>query len=142
MDLMTKETFGPILPIMRVRDEQEALSLANASSYGLTATVWTRSKHNGIQLAQKLDAGSVVVNDCLISYAATESPFGGVKDSGIGRVNGDVGLRSYCHTQSIVIDRFGGRSEAMWFPYSMRKQKLVERMMRLLWGTSLGRWLS
>ena len=142
MAVMREETFGPILPILRVRDEQEALSLANDSRYGLNANIWTKNKHKGLELALKIDAGSVVVNDCMVTYGATESPFGGVKDSGIGRVNGDVGLRSYCHTQSIAIDRFGGRSEAMWFPYSLRKQKLVQRMMRLLWGTSLGRWLS
>ena len=142
MAIMRDETFGPILPIMRVRDEQEALSLANDSVYGLNASIWTKNKRKGFELAKKIEAGSVVINDCLISYGATELPFGGVKDSGIGRVNGEVGLRSYCHTQSVVIDRFGGRSEAMWFPYSLRKQQLIQRMMRLLWGTSLGRWLS
>jgi acyl-CoA reductase-like NAD-dependent aldehyde dehydrogenase len=142
MTIMRDETFGPVLPIMRVRDEQEALSLANDSRYGLNANIWTKSRHHGVELAKKLESGCVVVNDCMVNYGATESPFGGVKDSGIGRVNGDIGLRSYCHTQSIVVDRFGGRSEAMWFPYSLRKQKLVQRMMRVLWGTSLGRWLS
>lgn len=142
MTIMREETFGPIMPIMRVRDEQEALSLANDSRYGLNANIWTKSRHHGLELAKKVESGCVVVNDCMVNYGATESPFGGVKDSGIGRVNGDTGLRSYCHTQSIVIDRFGGRSEAMWFPYSLRKLKLIQRMMRVLWGTSLGRWLS
>jgi hypothetical protein len=78
----------------------------------------------------------------MVTYGVTESPFGGVKDSGIGQVNGEIGLRSYCHAQSIVIDRFGGKSEFMWYPHSARKLKWVKRMMATLWGTSLGRWLS
>ena len=78
----------------------------------------------------------------MVSYAVTESPFGGRKDSGIGRVNGELGLKSYCHEQSILVDRFGGKSEALWYPYSLRKLKLFQRVMRLVWGTPLGRFLS
>ena len=142
MQIMRDETFGPVLPIMRVRDESEALRLANDSRYGLNASVWTRNKRKGVSLARSIQSGSAVVNDCMVTYGVTESPFGGVKDSGIGQVNGEIGLRSYCHAQSIVIDRFGGKSEFMWYPHSARKLKWVKRMMTALWGTSLGRWLS
>ena len=83
-----------------------------------------------------------VVNDCMVTYGATESPFGGVKDSGIGRVNGEMGLRSYCHTQSIVISRLGGRTEPLWYPHSAGKLSRLKRRMRFIWGTSLGRLLS
>ena len=95
-----------------------------------------------MELAQSLESGCVVVNDCMVTYGVTESPFGGVKDSGIGRVNGELGLKSYCNTQSIVVDRFGGKEEAMWFPYTAGKYKTVRRMMNWIWGTPLGRWLS
>jgi acyl-CoA reductase-like NAD-dependent aldehyde dehydrogenase len=142
MTIMTEETFGPVLPIMRVRDEAEALRLANDSLYGLNANVWTRNKHKGAELARALESGNVVVNDCMVSYGITESPFGGVKQSGIGQVNGEIGLKSYCHAQSIVMDRFGAKTEPMWFPYSGRKLKTVRRMMRIVWGTPLGRLLS
>lgn len=142
MAVMREETFGPVLPILRVRDESEALRLANDSGYGLSASVWTRSKPRGTALARAIDSGSVVVNDCLVAYGLTESPFGGVKDSGIGRVNGELGLKSYCQVQSIVVDRFGGRAEAMWFPYSLRKFKFLQKMMRFVWGTPLGRLVS
>jgi acyl-CoA reductase-like NAD-dependent aldehyde dehydrogenase len=142
MRIMRDETFGPILPIMRVADEQEALALANDSRYGLNANVWTRNKRRGKQLAKAIESGSVVVNDCAITYAVAESPFGGTKDSGIGRVNGEQGLKSFCRIQSIVIDRMGGKSEPLWYPYTTRKTKMVKRIMRLLWGTPLGRWLS
>ncbi|MEE9608998.1 MAG: succinic semialdehyde dehydrogenase [Myxococcota bacterium] len=142
MSIMSQETFGPVLPIMRVRDEDEALRLANDSRYGLNASVWTKNKRKGTALAKSIESGSVVVNDCMITYGVTESPFGGVKESGIGQVNGEIGLKSYCHAQSIVIDRFGLKSEMLWYPYSAQKMKTIKRMLRFLWGTSLGRILS
>jgi acyl-CoA reductase-like NAD-dependent aldehyde dehydrogenase len=142
MAVMREESFGPLLPIQRVRDEGEALRLANDSSYGLGASVWTRDKRRGVELARALETGSAVVNDCMITYAIPEAPFGGVKESGLGRVHGDIGLRGYCRVQSIVVDRFGAKSERIWFPYDGRKARWVARAMRLLWGTPLGRWLS
>ncbi|MBW2269673.1 MAG: aldehyde dehydrogenase family protein [Deltaproteobacteria bacterium] len=142
MRVMRDETFGPLLPIMRVPDEAAALRYANDSRYGLNANVWTRNKHKGAEMARAIESGCVVVNDCMVTYAVTEAPFGGVKESGIGRVNGEMGLRGYCHAQSIVIDRFGGRSELFWYPYTRRKLGMMKRMLRLMWGTSLGRWLS
>ena len=142
MRVMQDETFGPILPIMRVRSEEEALALANDTRYGLNANVWTRNKRRGTQLARQIDSGCVVVNDCMLTYGVTESPFGGVKESGIGRVNGELGLKGFCHTRSIVIDRLGGSTEPIWFPYTAGKLKGLKRAMRALWGTSLGRWIS
>jgi acyl-CoA reductase-like NAD-dependent aldehyde dehydrogenase len=142
MAIMREETFGPVLPIMRVRDEEEGLRLANDTRYGLNANVWTRDKRKGVELAKQIHSGSAVVNDCMLTYGITESPFGGRKESGIGQVNGEIGLRSYCYAQSIAVDRFGGRSEFLWFPYTARKTRVLRRMMRLLWGSPLGRLLS
>jgi acyl-CoA reductase-like NAD-dependent aldehyde dehydrogenase len=142
MKVMREETFGPVLPIMRVRDEAEALRLANDTRYGLNANVWTRDKRRGVELARSIDSGMVCVNDCMITYGVTESPFGGVKESGIGRVNGEQGLKGYCYVQSVVIDRLGGKSEVLWYPYSARKLSLIARMVRFLWGTPLGRLFS
>jgi acyl-CoA reductase-like NAD-dependent aldehyde dehydrogenase len=142
MAVMRDETFGPVLPIMRVRDEEEALRCANDTRYGLSANVWTRDKRKGAALGKRIESGSVVVNDCMLTYGTAEAPFGGCRESGIGQVNGEVGLRSYCHAQSIIIDRFGGKSEFLWFPYTARKVRMLRRMMRFLWGTPLGRLLS
>jgi acyl-CoA reductase-like NAD-dependent aldehyde dehydrogenase len=142
MAVMREETFGPVLPIMRVRDEQDALRLANDTAYGLNANVWTRDKRKGEALARAIQSGAAVVNDCMVTYGVTESPFGGRKESGIGQVNGEAGLKGFCHAQSILIDRFGSKAEFLWFPYTARKQKTLRRLMRLLWGTPLGRWLA
>lgn len=142
MAVMREETFGPVLPIMRVRDEEEALRLANDTRYGLNANVWTRDRRKGERLARAVQSGSAVINDCMLTYGATESPFGGVKESGIGQVNGETGLRSFCHAQSIIVDRFGAKSEFLWYPYSAKKLAWLRRAMRWVWGTPLGRWLS
>jgi acyl-CoA reductase-like NAD-dependent aldehyde dehydrogenase len=142
MRVMREETFGPVLPIMRVADEAEALRLANDTDYGLNASVFTGDRRHGVELAKSIESGCVVVNDCMLTYGVPESPFGGIKQSGIGRVNGEQGLRSYCNTQSILIDRVGAASEPLWYPYSARKHSFIQRAMKLLWGTSLGRLLS
>ncbi len=142
MAIMREETFGPVLPIMRVRDEAEALRLANDSRYGLNANVWTRDRRRGELLARAVQSGSAVVNDCMLTYGATESPFGGVKESGIGQVNGDSGLRGFCHAQSIMSDRFGAKTEFLWYPYSGKKLAWLRRALRWVWGTPLGRLIS
>jgi succinate-semialdehyde dehydrogenase/glutarate-semialdehyde dehydrogenase len=142
MDVMREETFGPVLPIMRVRNVEEALAFANDSAYGLNANVWTRNKRQGLELAKRLESGCVVVNDCMVTYAIPESPFGGMKQSGIGRVNGEAGLKGFYQERSIVIDRVGGKTEPTWYPYTEKKTQTLKRLMRVLWGTSLGRLLS
>ncbi|HMJ53894.1 MAG TPA: aldehyde dehydrogenase family protein [Polyangiaceae bacterium] len=142
MALMREETFGPILPIVRVRDENEALRLANDCVYGLAANVWTKDKDKAVRLAKRLEAGAVCVNDSAITYGVTEAPFGGRKASGVGQVNGDAGLKSYCFAQPIVIDRFGLKEEQMWYPYTAEKVKVLQKIMKWVWGTPLGRMMS
>jgi acyl-CoA reductase-like NAD-dependent aldehyde dehydrogenase len=141
MDIMREETFGPVLPIQVVREEEDAIRLANDTRFGLNANVWTRDRGKGKEFANQIQAGTAVVNDCIIGYALAESPFGGVKESGIGRVNGELGLKSYCHVQSVIIDRFATKGEAMWYPYTARKTRLFRRILNLLYRSPLGRLL-
>ncbi len=141
MAIMREETFGPCLPIQVVRDEEEALALANDSSYGLQASVWTRDSWKGKRLANRIHAGGVVVDDVLVTYGIAESPFGGVKESGIGRVNGELGLKSYCHVQSVVLPRLRGKRELLWYPYDAKSLALVRRALRLLYRSPLGKLL-
>jgi len=142
MLIMREETFGPVIPIMRVRDEEEAIRMANDSDYGLGANVWTKNKRRGFEIAQRIESGSVNVNDFTITYGVTEAPFGGRKNSGIGRVNGEIGLKGYCHIQPILIDRFGGKQTASMYPCSKKKEVGMQKFMRFLWGTPIGRWIS
>ncbi|MFQ5514105.1 MAG: aldehyde dehydrogenase family protein [Myxococcota bacterium] len=142
MRVMREETFGPVLAIMRVRDEEEALQLANDSCYGLSGSVWTRDRKRGLELAQRLETGSVSVNETSLTYGVTEAPFGGVKQSGVGQVNGETGLRGFCHARPIIVDRFGLDREQAWYPFSAAKARTMRRIMRLVWGTPLRRWIS
>jgi acyl-CoA reductase-like NAD-dependent aldehyde dehydrogenase len=142
MAVMREETFGPILPIVRVRDEAHALRLANDSSYGLTASLWTRDRAKALRLAQELQAGSVCINDAGVTYGALEAPFGGVKASGVGRVNGDEGLRGFCHAKPLIIERFGRKRESVWYPHTRETEQTLRKAIRWLWATPLGRLMS
>jgi len=142
MKIMCEETFGPVLPILRVRDEDEAVRLANDSRYGLGANVWTRSAAHGEALARRIDSGSVCVNDMMMTYGAFEAPFGGRRESGVGSVNGPDALLGYCHVQPILTDRMGGRATSGHYPYSAARDAGMQKFMRFLWGTRVGRWLA
>jgi succinate-semialdehyde dehydrogenase/glutarate-semialdehyde dehydrogenase len=142
MAIMREETFGPILPIVRVRDEDEAVKLADDSPYGLAANVWTRDDAKGIRLAKRLCTGSVCVNESAIAYGAVEAPFGGRRTSGVGQVNGEAGLKGYSFAQPILLDRFGAKEERVWYPYGDDKARLLQKVMHWMWGTRIGRWLA
>jgi succinate-semialdehyde dehydrogenase/glutarate-semialdehyde dehydrogenase len=142
MAIMREETFGPILPIVRVRDEEEALRLANDTTYGLAANVWTKDDDKAVRLAKRLHVGSVCVNETAIAYGATEAPFGGRRASGVGQVNGETGLRGYCFAQPIILDRFGLKEEHVWYPYTKDKARSLQRVIKWLWGTRIGRWIA
>jgi acyl-CoA reductase-like NAD-dependent aldehyde dehydrogenase len=133
MSVIREETFGPVLPIIKVRDAEEALRLANDSRYGLDACVFTRDKEKASQMAEKLFAGTVCINDGLVNYIIPDTPMGGVKDSGFSRRHGAEGIRKYCYQKSIVIDRFGLKSDFPWFPASEKKTMQMRRLISLLW---------
>jgi len=137
MELMREETFGPIVSVMRVRDEDEAVRLANDSHYGLSGSVWTKNVRKGIEIAKRLETGSVVINDAAMAYGAPEAPFGGMKDSGVGYVNGQGALRSYTHQQPILIDRWNQKKERVWYPHSKKTVEEVDGMVRYIYGTAL-----
>jgi succinate-semialdehyde dehydrogenase/glutarate-semialdehyde dehydrogenase len=141
MQIMREETFGPILPIMRVRDEEEALRLANDTEYGLSATVWTKDAYKGAELARRIEAGGVCINDMTMTYGCPEAPFGGRKQSGVGHVNGESGLKSYCQPLPIITDRFGGKQARSFYPYTARKDAGLRRIIRLVFDSPLRRLL-
>ncbi|MBC7174197.1 MAG: succinate-semialdehyde dehydrogenase (NADP(+)) [Polyangiaceae bacterium] len=101
-----EETFGPVLSLYRVDSEEEAIRLANKSSYGLSASVWTRDIRRGQAIAERVMCGSVNVNDGAAAAAGSiEAPMGGMRDSGLGRRHGAEGIRKYTEAQTIAIQR-------------------------------------
>ncbi len=106
MACMTEETFGPTVPIMKVADADEAVRLANDSQYGLAASVWTKDAARGEEIARRIEAGAVCVNDAQLNYLALELPMGGWKASGLGSRHGAGGIRKYCRQQSLLVTRF------------------------------------
>ncbi|MGN6160316.1 MAG: aldehyde dehydrogenase family protein [Marmoricola sp.] len=135
MSVMTDETFGPVIPVMRVRDEDEAVALANQSSYGLSGSVWTRDRSRGRRLAARLECGSVDVNDASAHLVFFGAPQTGWKKSGIGgRLGGPDGIRRFCRTQAVVDDRVvvPVMPWLAWYPRSPLKDFAVTRAFRIL----------
>ncbi len=134
MLVMREETFGPVLPIMKVRDDEEAIRLAGDSVYGLNASIWSRNEERARHIAEeRIDSGCVAVNDCLVNFAMPGLPFGGVKESGMGRTHGKEGLREFSKVKSVAVDRFGLRGELTWFPYPRGGYGALKKMLNLLY---------
>lgn len=135
MSLMREETFGPVIPIMKVTNAEEALKLANDSRYGLGSSIFSRDKSTAWQLAEALQSGTVCINDSLINYIIPEAPMGGIKDSGFGHRHGAEGIRKYCRQKTIVTDRLGLKEEFPWYPASEKKSRQIRHLLRLLCRT-------
>jgi len=135
MKIMTEETFGPTLPIMKVADAEEAVRLANDSPYGLGSSVFTRDTERGEQIARRLETGAANVNDAMINYTVLELPMGGAKASGLGSRHGPGGIRKYASQQAIVVTpRLALKREVHMYPYSGRTSRLLAGVFKLLYG--------
>jgi acyl-CoA reductase-like NAD-dependent aldehyde dehydrogenase len=133
MRCMTEETFGPLLPIMKVADAEEAVRLANDSPYGLQAAVYTRDIAKGQAIGRRLEAGACCINDAQVNFTAFEAPMGGWKSSGIGSRHGAGGIRKYCRQQTMLSNRFAPNSDPYMFPYSAFRTKLQAAVMGLIY---------
>ena len=134
MSAMTEETFGPTLPIMKVKDSDEAVRLANDSPYGLSASVFSKDIDRGEAVARQVLSGAVCVNDALMNYGALELPMGGAKASGLGSRHGAGGIRKYTQQQAILTSRLHPKHDIHHFPYNAKTTKLLMRFFRLMWG--------
>jgi len=135
MTVMTQEIFGPIVPFMRVSTEEEAIRLSNQSHLGLNAYVFSGDRDHGRRIAERVEAGSVLVNDVVSNGGTCDAPFGGIKESGFGRAMGDDSLREMCNVKHISVDRLKmGERDPLWFPYTEKSYGYFRKGIKALFG--------
>jgi succinate-semialdehyde dehydrogenase/glutarate-semialdehyde dehydrogenase len=140
MPIMKEEVFGPVIAVVPVNGDEEAVSLANASPYGLAGSVWSRDQRLARKIAARVNAGAVMINDHLMSHGLAETPWGGFGDSGFGRTHAEMGFREMLKAQVIVDDALPFVKRNLWWqPYSEKTYKGVRAIVELLAGATLGK---
>jgi acyl-CoA reductase-like NAD-dependent aldehyde dehydrogenase len=129
-----EETFGPTLTVSRVRDGDEAVDRANASVYGLGGSVFSRSR--GMELARRLRSGMTSINGTIAFAGIPALPFGGVGDSGFGRIHGEDGLREFARAKAITRRRMPSPLPAMSFDRTPKAVSLITRAVKFMHGRS------
>ena len=129
---VTEETFGPTITVTKVKDVDEAITLTNATTYGLAGSVF--SKRRGMEIARQLRSGMTSVNSVLSFAGVPGLPFGGSGDSGFGRIHGDDGLREFTRAKAITRQRFALPLPLMSFERSEKTDRLLVKTIRLLHG--------
>jgi len=130
MHLFRDETFGPILAVQIVKDAEEAIRLANASEFSLAASVWTNDSTRGTEIARRLRAGTVMVNDAVCGFAIAEAPHGGTGLSGWGRTHGKSGLLEMVHLKYLDVDRLPRMEKPWWFRYGAQLEQAADDFLR------------
>jgi acyl-CoA reductase-like NAD-dependent aldehyde dehydrogenase len=137
MMVMREETFGPVLPLMTFKTEEEAVRLANDSPFGLTACVWTRDLRRGRRIASAIEAGTVMVNEVLYTHGIAQAPWGGVKQSGLGRTHGRLGLLEMVAPHHVHVNRLARVPDPWWFAYTPGAASLFRSLARRFASGSL-----
>jgi acyl-CoA reductase-like NAD-dependent aldehyde dehydrogenase len=131
MKIMKEETFGPVLPVMCFSEPDEALSLANDCRYGLTASIWTEDKKMAKRMAERIETGSVTINDHMFSFVEPGAIWGGIKQTGIGRSHGDFGLLDLVNIKYVSLDFIKKKNQLWWYPYDAVLAKILEKSLIL-----------
>ncbi len=133
MKVMVDETFGPVLGVMKVKDADEAVQMANDTRYGLSASVMSKDTKRAEQVARRLEVGATNVDDVLTNYFLHNLPMGGWKQSGVGFRHGAYGIKRFCRTESIVTPRVPqGKRDPLWFPHKRRERRFMNGILRFI----------
>jgi acyl-CoA reductase-like NAD-dependent aldehyde dehydrogenase len=142
MKVMRDESFGPVVGVMKVRDADEAVRLANDTRYGLSGYVFGKTRE-AEAVARRLEVGAACVNDVLVNFLASDVPMGGWKDSGIGFRHAEYGIKKFVRPESLVITRFGQKREPLYFPYTAKRRDQLRKITQFFnardWRRRLGR---
>lgn len=130
MTLISEETFGPILPLIKFSTEEEVIALANDSEYGLSASVWSKDLKRADRVTAALKVGNVSINNHMLTEGNPALPFGGIKNSGFGRYKGDMGLHTFCNIKSIISGPNNKVIEPHWYPFTKPKSDIFPEMMK------------
>jgi acyl-CoA reductase-like NAD-dependent aldehyde dehydrogenase len=133
MRIMREEIFGPVVPIIVVDSEEEALERANDSNFGLGASIWTKDRAKGERMARRVESGMVWINDHSYTHAACQCSWGGVKESGLGRSHSKFGFYE-CVDVKLVSWEPGLARDFWWQPYDRTLGQAVRASARLLYG--------
>lgn len=137
MKIWQEETFGPVLPIVPYETPEQALAMANSTSYGLSGSVFSRDLDEARWFASRMVTGSVNINDCLVTFAFPSLPFGGVKKSGLGFYHGKEGLRSFCRVKAVTEFKGLYTREFFHYPVAARAEANLKGLLRFLYGHGL-----
>lgn len=134
MLIMQEETFGPVLVAIPFATEEEVLHSINSSIYALSASVWSSDLLRAQRVASAIRCGAVSINNVMLTEGNPALPFGGVGESGAGRVKGVEGLRGMARSKAILIDKQSKKIEANWFPYTTEKYTLFQGLIGAMIG--------
>jgi succinate-semialdehyde dehydrogenase/glutarate-semialdehyde dehydrogenase len=137
MIVMKEETFGPVIPIMKFSSLEEAINLANDCNYGLSASIWTKNISLGKQIARKIEAGSVLINDCISYFGAGEAVVGGIKFSGSGRVHSRSGIMEMVYEKYFNTDSLTWQKKLWWFNYTPKSTEKIKHATKFLFDKNL-----
>lgn len=138
MVVMKEESFGPVIGVMKVATMDEAIELANDSDLGLTGSVWCTDKKQGMKLARRIKAGAITINDHLMSHGLPETPWGGFKESGIGRTHGELGFQEMTEPQVIVNDVMPYLKRDMWWhPHNKKVYDGIKGVIQFSYGPGI-----
>lgn len=142
MKVRTEETFGPLKPVVPYDTIEEAIEIANSTEYGLSGSVYTRNAEEGRRIARRLKTGSVNINDALITYAFPSLPFGGMKESGVGRYHGGMGIRSFTDVKSVTEFWWPQKREPYWYPMPKDADEVAAMTLRAMFSDSIAKRLA
>ncbi|NJD21619.1 MAG: aldehyde dehydrogenase family protein [Melioribacter sp.] len=143
MIVMRDETFGPVVGVMKFNNYDDAINLTNDSYLGLTGSVWTRNQNRGEKIAKQIKAGVVTINDHLVSHGLAETPWGGFKESGIGRTHGEMGFDEMTQPLTIVKDILPFVKKNLWWhPYNKNLYYGLKGLIDLLYSNKLSKRIS